>query len=102
MNYIGGYILLDSKEMLELFNHIGNQDSNFKVDGLYKYLSNAHKTGKNAVINIENAKAHSVCNLNITYSKEQNIYVINSISSGLAFSVTIASNDNCAAHYVSI
>ena len=102
MNYIGGYILLNSKEMLELFNNIGAQTASFKVDGLYKYLSNAFKTGKNAVMNLENEKAHSICNLNITYSKEQNAYVINAISSGLSFSVIILSDDNCRATYKSI
>ena len=102
MNYIGGYILLNSKEMLELFNNISNQSSAFKVDGLYKYLSNAFKTNKNAVLNLENAKAHSVCNLNITYSKEQNSYAINSISAGTAFTVAVASDDNCSASYKSI
>lgn len=102
MNYNGGYIVLNSKEMLELFNHIGLQDSQFKVDGLYKYLSNVFKTGKNAVINLANAKAHSVCNLNITYSKEQNAYIINSISAGLIFTVAVTSADDCRATYQSI
>ena len=102
MNYIGGYLLLNSKEMLELFNHIGAQDSQFKVDGLYKYLSNAFKTGKNAVINLENAKGHSICSLNITHSKEQNAYVINAVSAGLLFTAAIVPTDNCSATYQSI
>lgn len=98
----GGYIILNSTYIDELFSKVATKEQAFSINGLYNYLDSIFKLGKVIIANPENSSSSSISFVNITKFPGASRYGISAITGNIAASIFINSNDSCTAQYTTI
>ena len=98
----GGYVILNSPYVDELFRKLAMQEKTFSINGLYNYLDSIFKLGKAIITNPKSLKSTSIIFNNITKVHDVSSYSISAIVGYVVATVNINSDDSCNAKYITI